>query len=260
MAVCAGHSLEWLSSPGICTGDQPWITGSWTAQVRECGLGGEEPGSLAWSLQSKWGLCWDSRMWRNSIPTGTPLEFVQRGKLHWEFCFCPSQCLETFSNELVFIYVLIWMYSLFIARKISDKSVFEVDQSFIVFVKQLSCCNRKWPEQTAKACIWSEWALPSLCWSSAPPCMLCLQEYLSALWAMWPGHLVQCVYLPPRSLPNINLMTLQGLQGEGVKWSFPESNSVVAIGSHDAVVHQCYKVLCFNFDVFFGVASVGKAV
>lgn len=55
-------------------------------------------------------------------------------------------------------------------------------------------------------------------------------------------------------------MTLQGLQGEGVKWSSPESNSVVAIGSHDAVVHQCYKVLCFNFDGFFGVASVGKAV
>lgn len=71
---------------------------------------------------------------------------------------------------------------------------------------------------------------------------------------------MQCVYLPPRSSPNINLMTLQGLQGEGVKWSFPESNSVAAIGNHDAVWYQCYKVLCFNFDGFFGVASVGKAV
>lgn len=159
MAVCAGHSLEWLSPPGICTGDQPWIT----AQVRECGLGGEEPGSLVWSLQSKWGLYWDSRTWRNSIPTGTSLEFIQReGKLHWEFCFCPSQCLETFSNELVFIYVLLWIYSLFLARKISDKAVFEVDQSFIVFVKQLSCCNRKWPEQTAKACMSLKWMSPSL--------------------------------------------------------------------------------------------------
>lgn len=50
------------------------------------------------------------------------------------------------------------------------------------------------------------------------------QEYLSSLWAMWPGHLVKGVCLPPESLPNINLITFQDLQGEGVKRGFPESN------------------------------------
>lgn len=39
--------------------------------------------------------------------------------------------------------MLLLIHSVFIARKISDKTVFEIDQSFVVFVKQLSSCDRK---------------------------------------------------------------------------------------------------------------------
>lgn len=39
--------------------------------------------------------------------------------------------------------MLLLIYFIFIARKISDKTLFEIDQSLIVFVKQLSCCDRK---------------------------------------------------------------------------------------------------------------------
>lgn len=247
MAACAGHSFEWFlplvsalgtSLKSQAQGQPKWGSVVWVGR------------SLAGSLQSKWGWYWDSRMWRNSIPTGTSPEFVQRGgKLHWELCFCPGQCLETFSNELVFLYVLLWIYSI-IARKISNKTVFEVDQSFIVFVKQLSCCNRKWPEQTAKACISLKGMSPSLPGLQfCPSFYFVCQEYLSSLWAVWPGHLVQCVCLPPWSLPIINLITFQDLPGEGVKWNFPESNWVAAVGNYDAVWHLSNKVLCFNFDV-----------
>lgn len=142
--------------------------------------------------------------------------------------FLSTGVVETSSIERRFlngfVYVLFLIYPIFIARKISDKTVFEIDQSFIVFVKQLSCCNRKLTEKTAKACASLVWADSWLPCSRAELCsflFIVCQAYFSFCRVLWLSHLVQCVHLPRWSLPNIrNLIKVQDLQGVRCKMEF----------------------------------------
>lgn len=150
--------------------------------------------SLEWSLQSECRLHWHSRMWRNSIPTGTSLEFMQRGKLHWENCFCPSQCLETFSNELVFIYTALNI--LYCQENFWQNSVWSRSELHCI-CETIELLQQEMTRTNSQGLYLSEVNEPFPPHAGVLPLLArcAWQQYLSSLWAMWPGHLVQVCLL-----------------------------------------------------------------